>query len=85
MRCYTAGLPDPDLIIRTAGEMRISNFMLWQAAYAEIYVTQTLWPDFGAAAIEEALAAYAGRDRRFGAVTETVPRVEEAAVAPVAR
>ncbi|MDQ2960601.1 MAG: polyprenyl diphosphate synthase, partial [Candidatus Dormibacteraeota bacterium] len=51
---YTAGLPDPDLIIRTAGEMRISNFMLWQAAYAEIYVTETLWPDFGAAAIAEA-------------------------------
>ena len=57
---YTAGLPDPDLIIRTAGEMRISNFMLWQAAYAEIYVTETLWPDFDAAAIEHA----PGRVRR---------------------
>jgi undecaprenyl diphosphate synthase len=78
---YTAGLPDPDLIIRTAGEMRISNFMLWQAAYAEIYVTDTLWPDFGAADIDRALAAYARRDRRFGAVPEAV-RVEEAVVAP---
>jgi undecaprenyl diphosphate synthase len=79
---YTAGLPDPDLIIRTAGEMRISNFMLWQAAYAEIYVTETLWPDFDAAAIGKALAAYAGRDRRFGAVREASVRVEEAIVAP---
>jgi undecaprenyl diphosphate synthase len=79
---YTAGLPDPDLIIRTAGEMRISNFMLWQAAYAEIYVTETLWPDFDAAAIEHALAAYAGRDRRFGAVREAPVLVEEAVVAP---
>jgi undecaprenyl diphosphate synthase len=79
---YTAGLPDPDLIVRTAGEMRISNFMLWQAAYAEIYVTETLWPDFDAAAIERALAAYAGRDRRFGAVPEVPARVEEAIVAP---
>ena len=79
---YTAGLPDPDLIIRTAGEMRISNFMLWQAAYSEIYVTQTLWPDFGAAAIDGALAAYARRDRRFGAVSEPPPLVEEALRAP---
>jgi undecaprenyl diphosphate synthase len=77
---YTAGLPDPDLIIRTAGEMRISNFMLWQTAYAEIYVTKTLWPDFGPADIERAFAAYARRDRRFGAVP---PRVEEALRAPV--
>ena len=74
---YTAGLPDPDLIVRTAGEMRISNFMLWQAAYAEIYITETLWPDFDARAIEGALAAYARRDRRFGAV-----RVEAALPAP---
>ena len=74
---YTAGLPDPDLIIRTAGEMRTSNFLLWQAAYAEIYVTPTLWPDFDAAALADALAAYAGRDRRFGARpaadTDTLP------------
>jgi undecaprenyl diphosphate synthase len=80
---YTAGLPDPDLIIRTAGEMRISNFMLWQAAYAEIYVTKTLWPDFGPVDIESALAAYARRDRRFGAVPPPPSRVEEALRAPV--
>jgi undecaprenyl diphosphate synthase len=62
--------------------MRISNFMLWQAAYAEIYVTETLWPDFGADAIERALTAYAGRDRRFGAVPEAVAVVEEAVPTP---
>jgi undecaprenyl diphosphate synthase len=70
---YTAGLPDPDLIIRTAGELRISNFLLWQAAYAELYVTQTLWPDFGKTALEEALQAYSARERKFGAVPESVP------------
>ena len=59
-------LPDPDLFIRTGGEMRISNFLLWQVAYAELYFTETLWPDFGAPDIDAALAAYAGRDRRFG-------------------
>jgi undecaprenyl diphosphate synthase len=79
---YTAGLPDPDLIIRTAGEMRISNFMLWQAAYAEIFVTETLWPDFGPIDIEGALAAYARRDRRFGAAPQGSPSVEEALRAP---
>ena len=67
---YTAGLPDPDLIIRTAGELRTSNFLIWQAAYAELYVTQTLWPDFGAADLEAALAEYAVRVRRFGGVPE---------------
>ena len=67
---YTAGLPDPDLIIRTAGELRTSNFLIWQAAYAELYVTQTLWPDFGAADLEAALADYAVRVRRFGGVPE---------------
>jgi undecaprenyl diphosphate synthase len=67
---YTAGLPDPDLIIRTAGEMRISNFMLWQAAYAELYVTATLWPDFGKTALADALAAFSARERKFGAVPE---------------
>jgi undecaprenyl diphosphate synthase len=61
-------LPDPDLFIRTGGEMRISNFLLWQAAYAELYFTETLWPDFGALDIDAALAAYAGRDRRFGGI-----------------
>ncbi len=67
---YTAGLPDPDLIIRTAGEMRTSNFLIWQAAYAELYVTQTLWPDFEAADLRAALADYAARVRRFGGVPE---------------
>lgn len=79
---YTSGLPDPDLIIRTAGEMRISNFMLWQSAYAEIYVTPTLWPDFGPHEIAGALAAYARRDRRFGAVPEPPAMLEEALRAP---
>lgn len=66
---YTAGLPDPDLIIRTAGELRTSNFLIWQAAYAELYVTQTLWPDFGAEDLRSALVDYAARVRRFGGVT----------------
>lgn len=65
---YTAGLPYPDLLIRTSGEMRISNFLLWQMAYAEIYVTQTLWPDFDRAQFHQALLAYQQRDRRFGKV-----------------
>jgi undecaprenyl diphosphate synthase len=60
--------PDPDLFVRTGGEMRISNFLLWQAAYSELFFTDCLWPDFGAAHIDAALAAYAGRDRRFGAI-----------------
>ncbi len=63
---YTAGLPDPDLIIRTAGEMRLSNFLIWQAAYAEYYSTPVLWPDFDRAELEKALDAYAHRERRFG-------------------
>jgi undecaprenyl diphosphate synthase len=62
----TAGLPDPDLLVRTSGELRISNFMLWQCAYAEIYVTPVLWPDFRRPQLEEAFAAFAGRERRFG-------------------
>jgi undecaprenyl diphosphate synthase len=65
---YTAGLPELDLLIRTAGDMRISNFLLWQAAYAELYFTPTLWPDFDEAEIERALDAYAQRERRFGGV-----------------
>jgi len=65
---YTGGLPDPDLIIRTAGEMRVSNFLLWQAAYAELWVTDTLWPDFGATELRDALAAFAERERKFGRV-----------------
>ena len=65
---YTEGIPDPDLLIRTSGEMRISNFMLWQISYAEIYVTPVLWPDFGKDEFAKALADYAGRDRRFGGI-----------------
>jgi undecaprenyl diphosphate synthase len=64
----TAGLPDPDLIIRTGGEMRLSNFLLWQAAYAEYYATPTFWPDFDQAEVDAALEAYAARTRRFGAL-----------------
>ncbi|MDX2117573.1 MAG: isoprenyl transferase [Planctomycetota bacterium] len=65
-RLYTGGLPDPDLLIRTAGEMRVSNFLLWQISYAELYVTDVLWPDFGPERLHEAIRAYAGRSRRFG-------------------
>ena len=65
---YTAGLPDPDLLIRTGGEMRVSNFLLWQISYAEICVTDVLWPDFGKEAFQEALQEYARRERRFGGV-----------------
>jgi undecaprenyl diphosphate synthase len=63
---YTAGTPDPDLLIRTSGEMRVSNFLLWQIAYAELYVTPVLWPDFRRAHLVEALAAFRERHRRFG-------------------
>lgn len=65
-------LPDPDLIIRTSGECRLSNFMLWQAAYAEIYVTKVLWPDFSRSDLDEALAHFARRERRFGRTTAQV-------------
>ncbi|MCJ7728962.1 MAG: isoprenyl transferase [Sedimentisphaerales bacterium] len=65
---YTAGLPDPDLLIRTANEMRVSNFLLWQISYSEFYVTETLWPDFDKADLEKAILAYAKRTRRFGSV-----------------
>ncbi len=67
--------PDPDLLIRTGGESRISNFLLWQVAYSEIYVTPTLWPDFDAAQMESAIAWYAGRERRFGMTSEQVRAV----------
>jgi undecaprenyl diphosphate synthase len=63
---YTAGLPDPDLLIRTSGEQRISNFMLWQLAYTELWITETLWPDFRRRHLIQALAEYQRRDRRFG-------------------
>ena len=65
---YTAGLPDPDLIVRTAGEYRLSNFLLWQSAYSEIYITDTLWPDFDRAALIRAIVDYSKRKRNFGAV-----------------
>ena len=65
---YTAGQPDPDLIIRPSGEYRISNFLLWQAAYAELYSTDVLWPDFNEKELDKALEAYASRSRRFGGV-----------------
>ena len=65
-RLYTAGVPDPDLLIRTAGEARLSNFLIWQAAYAELYFSDLAWPDFGPDAFDEALAEYARRTRRFG-------------------
>lgn len=65
---YTAGLPDVDFLIRTSGEMRLSNFLLYQLAYAEFYQTDTLWPDFDRHAYDEALMAYAKRNRRFGGV-----------------
>jgi undecaprenyl diphosphate synthase len=66
---YTAGQPDPDLLIRTSGEMRVSNFLLWQIAYAEIYVTETLWPDFRRQHLLEAVMAYQKRERRYGGIT----------------
>ncbi len=71
---YTAGLPDPDLLIRTSGEMRVSNFFLWQIAYSELYVTETLWPDFGEAEFLAAIREYQGRQRRFGRTGEQVEK-----------
>lgn len=65
-RMYSAGVPDPELIIRPGGELRMSNFLLWQGAYAEYYFTDVLWPDFGPEDLERAIAAYQGRNRRFG-------------------
>jgi undecaprenyl diphosphate synthase len=67
-RLYTAGLPDPDLIVRTAGEMRLSNFLIWQASYAEFYSTPTYWPDFDEVELQRALDAYGDRERRYGRV-----------------
>ncbi len=68
-RLFTDGTPDPDLLIRTSGEQRISNFLLWQLAYTELVFTETLWPDFGHAELEAAIATYRNRERRYGAVT----------------
>ncbi len=67
---YTAGRPDPDLLIRTAGEMRVSNFLLWQISYAELWVTPRCWPDFCIADLQEAIRSYAQRDRRFGGLPQ---------------
>jgi undecaprenyl diphosphate synthase len=67
---YTAGMPDPDLLIRTAGEMRISNFLLWQISYAEIWVTEKCWPEFEETTLHEAIRAFASRERRFGGLSE---------------
>jgi len=73
---YTAGLPDPDLLIRSSGEMRISNFLLWQIAYAEMFVTETLWPDFNRAGLLEAFVEFQKRERRYGGIREgTEPEV----------
>jgi len=67
---YTKHLPDPDLVVRTSGEMRLSNFLLWQLAYAEIYVTPTLWPDFRGVHLLEGIAEYQKRERRYGGLNE---------------
>ena len=71
-RLYTAGMPDPDLLIRTSGEMRLSNFLLWQIAYAELYITETLWPDFNRTELLRAILEFQKRDRRFGGLGESV-------------
>jgi undecaprenyl diphosphate synthase len=68
---YTAGMPDPDLLIRTAGEMRVSNYLLWQISYAELYVSQVLWPDFTIEELHQAIRAFAARNRRFGGLDKT--------------
>jgi undecaprenyl diphosphate synthase len=70
--------PEPDLFIRTGGEQRISNFLLWQLAYAELYFTDTYWPDFGAAALNEAIASYQQRERRFGRTSEQLVEAKKA-------
>jgi undecaprenyl diphosphate synthase len=75
---YTAGQPDPDLIIRTSGEMRTSGFMMWQSAYAEYYVTPTFWPDFDREQLYKALRAFAGRDRRYGGIKDDYGSPDEA-------
>ena len=74
---YTEGLPDPDLLIRTSGEMRVSNFLLWQIAYAEIFVTETLWPDFNRARLLDALVEFQKRERRYGGIREGQPSSDE--------
>ena len=75
----TADLPDPDLLIRTCNEQRVSNFLLWQLAYTELYFTPVAWPDFDRQELEKAVAAYATRTRKFGGLKETEPAVESEA------
>ena len=75
-RLYTTGLPDPDLLIRSSGEMRVSNFLLWQIAYAEIFVTETLWPDFNRARLLESFVEFQKRERRYGGIHEGGPDSE---------
>ena len=74
-RLYTAGQPDPDLVIRTAGEMRLSNFLVWQSAYSEYYSAPMCWPDFGREALLQALLSYANRERRYGGLSSAQPNV----------
>ena len=78
-RLYTAGLPEPDLLIRTSGEMRVSNFLLWQIAYAELYVTETYWPDFDRSELLRAVLEYQRRERRFGGLSATPEPMEDSA------
>ena len=78
---FTADLPDPDLLIRTSGEQRISNFLLWQLAYAELYFSDMLWPDFDAAALDTAIESYRSRERRFGRTSEQLDQSKRAEVA----
>jgi undecaprenyl diphosphate synthase len=82
-RLYTAGLPDPDLLIRTSGEMRVSNFLLWQIAYSELYVTDTLWPDFNRTELLRAILDYQKRDRRFGGLGDAAPIESDVALLEV--
>jgi undecaprenyl diphosphate synthase len=77
---YTAGMPDPDLIIRTSGEMRTSNFLIWQGAFAEYYICPKLWPDFGEQDLDAAIAEYQKRDRRFGGLTASVSQHQKKSI-----
>ena len=74
---WTQGMPDPDLLIRTSGEFRISNFLLWQIAYTELYVTETLWPDFNREELLKAILDYQSRERRFGMTSEQLNGLEK--------
>ena len=78
-RLYYPDMPDPDLLIRTSGEMRISNYLLWQIAYTEIFVTERLWPDFRGLHLLEAIADFQRRERRFGGLSDSVGVVDEEA------